>query len=369
MGRFLSPADLTYDELGRVQQPGETPIGKQAAQAGREFVCGLYETYPGGLLRALGSGVEALSGHASLLDQMCRPIGKVPPAPVQQFVGGQCPGYTHYVRVNTIQLLVGGDGVLRRNEEQFGFDVVTPIYDVKMSGVAYVVVGQQRIKVATGVTVFASAIGADGKPYPFTYIKNKYLGSTTAGTAELRDISVDPNPSDGMNCEAQKPKYDEKPIPLANITTNATLNVTPTLNLVAPITIVPTLIAPVYASIRPEINLDVGGVTVNFSGDGVRITQPGSKTIQPDPTYDPRERPPDTVNVDNSTENSTACDLTPVLDKIKEIKEEVEECCDRYHPFSSLPPDKISTTVLGSGNSGNVQLPARCIQGHPADIK
>jgi hypothetical protein len=165
-----------------------------------------------------------------------------------------------------------------------------------------------------------------------------------------------------MNCEAQKPKYDDKPIPLANITTNATLNVTPTLNLVAPITIVPTLIAPVYASIRPEINLDVGGVTVNFSGDGVRITQPGSKTIQPDPTYDPRERPPDTVNVDNSTENSTACDLTPVLDKIKEIKEEVEECCDRYHPFSSLPPDKISTTVLGSGNSGNVQLPARCFK-------
>ncbi len=360
MGRFLSPADLSYDELGRAQPSGETPIVKQAALAAREFVCGLYETYPGGLLRTIGDTTTALSGHASLLDRMCRPIGKVPPAPVQQFVGGQCPGYTHYVRVNTTRLEVASNGSISQSVEQFGFDVVTPIFDVQLSGVVFLQAGQQRVKAAAGVVVYASAIGLDGKPFPYTYRFNKYTGSTVGGTGSLRDISVDPNPNDQMNCAAQPEKYKDDPIPLARITTNATLNLTPTVNVVAPITIIPTLIAPIYASIRPEINLDVGGLTVNFSGDGVRVTSPSTRVVQPNPTYDPREIPPSTINVDNSSEGSASCDLTPVLDKVKELKQEVEECCDRYHPFGDLLSSDYDVRVLGDGNSGTYNLPSKC---------
>jgi hypothetical protein len=357
MGRFLSPADYTHDELNKTYPPGEEPVSRQIGGVAREFVCGLYETYPGGLLRMLGDSSLALSGRQTLLDKMCRPINRLPPAPAQQFVGGQCPGFAHLVRVNTTRLGVLSDNSVSPSLEQLSVDVFAPIYDVKLTGLNILTAGASSIKAFQGITVYASAIDANGKPYPYAYARNKYVDSPNAGTGDIRDISVDANPSDPMNCDAQKPKYPEKPIPLVSITNNVNITVAPTLTVSVPVTIIPTLIAPVFGSVRPEINVKVGDLVVNFAPDGVRITDPSPTPIAPNLNYDPRIVPPDTINVDDSTQSSTPVDLTPVLTVLATLKQEILDCCERDAPF--MPPDaaRLITTVLGSGESGFFNLP------------
>lgn len=375
MGRFIAPADLTYDDMDGYTPDSNPGIDRQLATAGREFVCGLYETYPGGLLRVLGSATKALTGHASMLDRMCRPLDKLPPPPTQAFVGGQCPGFAHYVRVNTTRFYVGGDGILRESPEQLGFDVVTPITDVRLSGTKFINVNGSRLKVAKGIVVDASALNAQGKPYPYSYVREKYDDPTDSGTGAITDISVDPNPADGMNCELQPPSYPDNPIPLVSITNNANITLAPNVNVSVPIVIVPTLIAPVFATVRPEINLNIGGVNVNFAPDGVRFTSPSDHAIAPDSSYDPREFPPDTVNIDDSTQNSANCDLQPVLNELDQIKKELEECCERDRPYPPPDASKVIITPLGNGNSGLFDLPPDTFQvglkitDHPLKVK
>lgn len=358
MPRVIKPVDLTYEDLDAVPDLPFPPLAQQAGQAAREFVCGLYEAYPGGMLQVGSTALRAITGKRTLLDQMCRPIGRIPPDPQKQFTGGQCPGVIYQVRVNTQRLAVYAFG-FRTEEEQISDNVFAPIEGVYASGAKFLRFEGQTVKTFRYLDVDAYEQLSPGQFARKRYRFRDY--ETAANVGLISVLSVVPERLFGGadNCGDPAPRYPDVRPPLASVQNTVNLQVSPTLQVNAPITLIPTLIAPIGVSVRPEFNVKVGDLTVNFAQDGVRITDDGQESPSFDPDFDPREFPPDSIIIEGDEIASEGCDLAPVLDKLDEIQDEIEECCDRNFPYQEIPVGDYSFSVLGEGGSGDFDLPAK----------
>lgn len=359
MPRVKTIADLTYEDLGVAPPATGDGLLPALARTAREAVCDLYENFPGGMLRQLSNVEKAVTGQQALLDTMCRPIGKLPPPPSTPFTGGQCGHEQYEMEFTTQETAVYNDGFRQENVLR-RYVVNAPVRGIRLAGTRILNYQGTYLKTFSTLIIDHAVQQPNGNwldtsvTYQF-FADGDNRGFNAVGGTTARRLNGQPD-----NCGDPKPKYPVVYPPVDKVTKNT--NVTVNNNVVIPVAlnIIPTVIAPVTNIItRPEINVDVGGINVNFGLDGITFGDNDGIPPGSDIPFDPRIDPPDSIDL-GDTITTPAVDLSPVITKLNELQKEIEECCDRYYPYQNIPANRIVQTELGQGNSGSFQVPDRC---------
>lgn len=327
--------EFTYPSLNSDQgtQTGNTL--RNAANAAANAVCGLYANAPSGLLPSLGDPLGVGAFTQGLLDDLCRPRNQVPPDPVLPFQGGQCPvaydvSYVWQGGSNT-----GGSGTtrvigkvgkvtvaLQTEAGQFkyyraDFPHANGTFNIVSGGFG---LDEGKQPITASIT---SVVRADGQP-------------DTCGNPAPVYPTREPVPSD----------YTPLPVPIK--TPSGIVNI--------PITIIPTLVKP-ELNFRPEFNVEVGDLNINFNLDGVDISfkptfnfppsgKPGND--QPFPAIDPRPNPPTSTPTRSPSVKCPDVDFTPILQRLKKLEE-----CACEGEFT------VQQQVYGKAKGNVIQLPER----------
>lgn len=325
--------DFSFPELNSDQGTQTADYLRNSANAAADAVCNLYQQYPSGIIPSLGdpTGIGAFTD--GLLNRLCGPRGKTPPPPSSPFNGGQCVCVNYLVQWT---LNFPGEAPSNGQTTKTG-----PIGGIE----------KRRNPGATLDTI--------GFQYGAPECANGFYGIITTGvdaSVVINSVTrVDGNPD---TCGSLPPTYPKVDVP-PNVY-SPTFNIGRPGGVVSvPVTIIPTLIKP-SVEFRPEINVKVGPVNVNFNlggvdlsidnSGGVDITLPSgdSRPLPPSPTSPKEPRP-------------QPCDLTEVKKKLDEIK----ACaCKKKKVLRnvvygkakgrtvSLPPDTQYCVLSGSPTSG-----------------
>lgn len=324
--------DITYSEFYKNLADGTAGTLEKIGDAAASLACGLWSSYPAAMA---GTGINDPSTQlmSALYDRMCKPRNQEPAPPQQPFSGGQCDcvmyavsvtawldGNFWFTNTNYYPGPISG-GYLREEGSgflSFGIDIGTPACG-----------GRRRHNFISG----------------FAEFKNEPGGAyCVINSVTRQDGAPD-------TCGSPSPQYPPTTIPPGEHSTNTpiTINNTP---IVVPVTIVPTtIVAPVF--IRPTLNVDVGGVNVNFDLGGLTISLPN-------PSGEDKKLPPGDWNNPFPTDRPPASgqdiDLQPLKDALKRLEDdlaELKECaCDEGSGVS------LVGSALGSGRSGFFNLPA-----------
>lgn len=291
-------SDLTFPSLNSDQGTETADYLRNAANGAANAVCSLYANYPSGIIPDLGdpTGIGAFTD--GLLNNLCRDRGQVPPPAQPPFIGGQCP-VLYFLNLTWVQGSFSGSG---GGAGAFGpisnyREVTTPGGKSK-SVFVDLAVGTPNQQLNFRV---AGGLGYDDQP-----------GEVVVNFAPVR---ADGNPD---NCGSPPPIYPVVPVPPSVY--SPTYNIKgPGGTVSVPVTIIPTLIQP-SVNFRPEINVKVGPINVNFNlggidftldnSGGVAITLPSgdSRPTKP-PALPPKEPRP------------KECDLSGINTKLDQIKE------------------------------------------------
>ena len=310
--------DFTFPELNSDQATETADTLRNAANAAANAVCDLYENYPRGVIPSFGdpTGVGAFTD--GLLNRLCAPRGKTPTPPALPFTGGQCVCIQYRV-MGTIN----GFGIGSSNFDLFAQGPIGGIVNNKQGG------SDNRYG------FFSGAAACGGRVF------NGVIQSALDGTVVI--TSVTPFPVVPDTCGNPPVEYPDVVIPPIAFSPNITVGL-PGGSVSIPVTVIPTVFAPLTV-FRPEFNVDVGGINVNFNLGGVDLTlnlpggnpirlPPGDSRPVPPPSTPPREPVP------------SPCDLTEVIDLLEDIK----ECaCDE--------PRNLLSTSFGLARGRAIALP------------
>lgn len=352
------PVDITLRDYHADRAVGNLSSIGNIVNTAAEMICGLYGKSPSSFLRIVDPSSGLIDNNRPIFDDLCAPIAPLPPPPQQQFGGGQCEDVRYNVSFTATLRGEAVNGVYPspRNVSYTAAlwgkvgSFTLAGYEERQSG-PFTYRGYSRIE--------CICKGDGGLP------NSGYGPATILGSSgnEIQSFSIGSvSRVDGQadSCGSRQPSYPPTspdpndytrifPIPQPDGSTKNTS-----------VTIIPTF-APIIGIFRPEINVDVGGINVNFSLGGFTL----SPTIEIPVGADlPIGQPSTTtnkkvaINIPISGGGGTT-DLKPALDAIADLKKEVEECCDRYHPFSDLLTSDYDIATLGSGSSGSFNLPAK----------
>lgn len=336
MARLLMP-DIPFSELNANLSTNTGDALTNIANTAANFYCDLYAADPlgvtGGLIRTpAGTAINALN------TRLCSPRAKNPPPPALPFSGGQC-------------------------EIEYSFDTSFGSTDPERPGNPTIpIIGTASYSLVPG-PVLGTAIrlnaGGQGKrgvvlvkPSPLypdgelvVWISSDSVLERYEG-AYVRISNVQPsNASLPDNCGNPAPTYEPVVAPVINFSAPVSVNFGVTGNLVVPVTVVPVRIAP-NINIRPEIKVDVGGIEVSFSPDGVTFNfgdNNNTTNISPSPGTDPRTNPPAPRPPSGGGGGSVQCpdpcpdpcDDTAVLEKLgdlEELLEDIKDCaCEKTY--------------------------------------
>lgn len=324
-------ADIPYSEFYKSLADGTAGTLENIGNAAASLACGLWSSYPAFMA---GTGINDPSTQmmSALYDRMCKPRNQEPPPPQKPFNGGQCNCVQY--RINYTNYL-GGSEWYTADTTQYG----------PLSGPSIEGDGPNK---SYGLYVGAPGCGERHR-YNFISGFENWAIAPNAAFCTINSITrVDGSPDD---CGDPPPQYPPVVVPPGDLTTNAPVTINNT-SVVVPVTIIPTtIVAPVY--IRPTLNVDVGGVNVNFDLGGLTISLPnpsgGDKTLPPG--KDPRTNPP----TSRPPLGGTNIDLKPIerkLDALKDLLDQVKECACGGESGVTLQGQ-----TLGSGTSGWFDLP------------
>jgi len=231
-------ADFTLSELAEGAGTGTANFGKNVANRGADFICGLYHDYPGPVLQNPGSSF--LKGF---WDSLCvgRPAG-LPAQPTRMFDGGQCIGVPYVITIGYWYSETDGP-------YNSGLAVKGPI-----SGV--------RLDPADGRTAQVLARPSGGSmANPQVWLNVSSL-PYPAHHITVQNIARDDGGAD--NCGNLEGTYPLDPIPANRLQGTTTIVHNDGSNITLPI---------VYAPIQPSlpITVDVGGVPLKFDLGGVKL--------------------------------------------------------------------------------------------------
>lgn len=350
--------DLTYKELRANRAAGNLSLYGQIADAAAEKICGLYGKSPASLVRIIPFGTGLIDNSRGVFDDLCQDIAPPPALPAPPFSGGQCDAIRYDV---TLAIVVR---TARDNPPRF-FDQSVTVTDRVYGPVTGTVLTNPGTNTGFGLnwngfrTVNIACRGGNEEgPLP-PKLFSPYGGSApNIISAAITSVSRVDGSAD--NCGSPPATYPPPSTDPSDYdgTTNITISPTTTVNV--PVRIVPTF-APVVGIFRPEFNVDVGGINVNFSAGGLTFSPTLEIPVGVNlPGSDPRTNPPAALPITKPSAGTCPdVNLQPVLDQLDIIKKEVEECCDRYHPFSDLLTSDYDVATLGSGSSGAFNLPAK----------
>lgn len=285
--------DFTFPELNSDQGTQTADTLRNVANAAANAVCDLYEDYPSGIIPSFGdpTGVGAFTD--GLLNRLCSPRGKVPTPPTVPFSGGQCVCVQYRV-----QGTYNGFGIGSGNFDLFAFGPIGAIFNNKLPG------GDNRYGFLSGT----DACG--GRVF------NGVIQSGLDGTVTITSVTRQDSQPD--TCGDPPPQYPIVVIPPEAFSPTIAVNF-PGVTVNAPVTVIPTVFAPLTV-FRPELNVKVGPINVNFNLGGVDfdVNLPSGDSVVL-PPGDTRPTPPTPVPPKNQP--SQPCDLTEVNRKLDEIRE------------------------------------------------
>lgn len=353
----LSPVDITYEDMDRADAENHPGLLPEVTRVARRFFCDAYAATPFLWDYKQWGQDSPTSLPTAMFDRMCRPLGVLPGNRTAPFTGGQCPNVLYEVRLTHTETAVLNDQFRTEN-------VVTsntfygPIRKVYMFGGIFLKAGGVVLKTYKGFKVECNESDGQGGFRPTTLILKQFSDENLRGINDLGQITV--TRIGGVdNCGDPEPQYPQTPPNINNFNNTVNLTIAPNVVVNAPITIVPTLIAPVGVVVRPEVNVKVGDIVVTFSPGGATYSTPDPLPPGVDIKEDPREFPPDVINNDNSIDlGGSDVDLTPIVQKLNQIEDELHKCCNRNYPYPF--PEGATVTSLGNGNSGTVDLPEKC---------
>lgn len=314
-------ADFSHSELASDLTTNTRDTLRNVANTAANVLCGIYEQYPTGILPSVGS--TPISNIAtSLLDNLCAPRNLLPPANTVPFTGGQCACVSYNISYNVVV-----NGVPSGPNSATLEGPISTYRDVDTSS-------------GTALAVFGFIAGTPQCNGPR---KVGAIGNVNPRTSSLTVISVtrvDGNPD---NCGSPPARPIQDYPPPNSYTVNAPVTIGGnTVN--APVTIIPTVFAPV-GIFRPEFNVDVGGINVNFNLGGVDFTLKPELNVSVNlpGNYPPGAKPPAIAPRDPVSET---CDLTEVIDLLEDVKE-----CACPPQFNNL------TTSYGAAVGRAISLP------------
>ncbi len=292
--------EFTFPSLNADQGTATSSGLRNAANAAANHLCGLYRDYPSGLVPSLGdpSGVGRFTD--GLLSDLCRDRGSVPPPPLPPFQGGQC--YDLYRDEGTWQQgslsgsFNGGQRFGKRSNPRIVADPPG----------------------TTQGTIFVDVQESPGSPVVQTRLQNVgFGGQGSVPTFVYSPVFLG---SGGDSCGNPSPAYPPALPPPGAYSTDVPVGVSG-VPIVIPVTVIPTVFAP-RLQFRPEFNIDVGGINVNFNLGGVTLSLGGSRdTSITLPKFDPRPLPPPPTSPRDPTTVASNPDLSGITDLLDDIKE------------------------------------------------
>lgn len=348
----LYMVDFIYDQLRDAQED----IGNGAAnlvRAARSAVCNIYANYPG-VLTYNGIGQPPSVIARAFYDNICRPDFPPPALPSPGYSGGQCP----------VQYTIGYSIVAEFPPNPPGR--FTTAGSVTIWGTFK----GTRVTPSANQWNVSLVGGANGAPNatvltPLLAIANSYSAPVVTITSVTR---VDGQPDNCGNPETPDP-IESPPQNIFEYDVDIDIGGT---TITSPLVVIQTENNNSF-EYRPEINVDIGGILINFQFDGVRINLDGDENtpLPPPITPDPRPNAP-TLPPKDGTKNGGECpdvDLEPVLVAIANVQGVVEVIegnveellnCDRCNrlPVTST---EYSRQSFGAAQSGEYEIGQRAV--------
>lgn len=335
---------FTYPELNEEQGTNTADGLRNVANTAADFVCDLWENYSEFTSSwADPTGIGKFNN--ALFSRLCEPRNKRPPVePVSAFIGGQCPKLytvTYSLRYGPNNSTAGPITIS---------NVLGPIQGFYVRSVSP---GRKKY----GIKFQPNASRPTGDHF--------VLEGNDVDVMPVQLLSLIATPVSGQdNCGDPPPTYPPKVPGPDDVKKNVNVNVGAGVAIFAPVTLIPTRF-DVDAQINPQINVNVGPFDVTFDAGGITLSPSfnfgGQSKVVPD-----EDSTPTIILPPSDQKKGTDCpevkvpatDLTPVisrLDALKELSEDIQEC--------SCPiPYETQVQASGSGNSGEIGLPANAIQ-------
>lgn len=265
--------DLTFPQLNSDQGTATADALRNRANAAADLLCDAYQNYPGALLPGTidPAGVAAFTD--GLLGGLCAPRGKTPPPPARPFEGGQCEKL--YRRIGTLTDALGSRPIDRGT----GFGKFSNFRSTTINDGF----GERR-----GWFV-DQGVGTPNQELGIALAESTRLSEFPSPTYSFQPVTVD---GSSDNCGSLPPVYPDVTPPPAAYDRNVPVDA-PGRSVNVPVTIIPVIFPPGAIQFRPEFNVDVGGVNVNFDLGGVSFSVGKPAPSQPRlPGFDPRPLPP-----------------------------------------------------------------------------
>lgn len=318
-------ADISYPTLNATQGTDTADYLLNKANAAADAVCSLYQNYPSGIIPSLGDPTGIGEFTDGLLRNLCGPRDKLPADPTRPFEGGQCACVTYNVTVTV-------DGPLAGTRTYSGLN--GPISNVAFESSG----GNQNLMITYG----SPACGG--------VQKDNVLGPIGGSSSHVTGVSIVRSNGSPDTCGSLPVKYPEVIVPPSVYSPNITIK-GPGGNVSVPVTIIPTLIRPTV-NFRPEINVKVGPINVNFNLGGVDFSVDNSGGVDITlPSGDSRPTPPPSVQPKDPRYKE--CDLTDV----KKLLNDIKACACKKNKVvktQTYGPAKGRTVALPSGTAGVV---------------
>lgn len=332
-------ADISLAEMNEALTSGAGDFLVDAANAARRGVCRAFRGAPAAIV---GSPLDNAAARAwqGLAERLCNPLPEPLPEPSDPVPGGQCAGRAYQITYRY------------RNTPSDSWITASPI---TRNGAIGGIVLKRTSETAMQITLFHSGGGSGGSGVeePLGFVSGE---SGSVGSAEMLSVT----PVDGLpdDCGDVPPNYPIQPADAGDLDYLDTIPVggKPTQ---FPITINPVKV-DVGIQVKPEFNVNIGGIQVNLDITGAKITISPTLNINPvlPPALDPRPEPPPAVQPpqDPGQADEDIGDalesLAEAIEEVKEISEAAKTCACEEEPEVSLVPD-----LLGSGASGDYLLP------------
>lgn len=332
-------ADISLAEMNEALTSGAGDFLVDAANAARRGVCRAFRKAPAAIV---GSPLDNPAARAwqGLAERLCNPLPEPLPEPSDPVPGGQCVGRSYQV--------------VYRSKNSPSDPWITSSPFERSGGIGGIVL-KRSSETAMAITLIHSVGvgGGSGVEETLGFVSGE---SGTLGSAELLSVT----PVDGLpdNCGDVPPNYPIQPADAGDLDYEDDIPMGGKI-VKLPVTINPVKV-DVGIQVKPEFNVNIGGIQVNLEITGAKITISPTLNINPvlPPALDPRPEPPPAAQPPQDPGQAdedigTALDeLAEAIEEVKQIAEDTKTCACDEDPEVSLVPD-----LLGSGDSGDFVLP------------
>lgn len=355
------PTDLSRAAWKAGRVAGQASFYGEVANQAANAICGLYGKSPSSFLRVVPVGSGFIDNNKGFLDDLCEGVAPLPPPPEQKFSGGQCDGERYRINFSVRLRAPAVNGVSPApRTASYEVYVWGAIADIRLGDYVDEVSPPFRYQ---GYKRLECICRGDGGLPGAAGQNIAILGSSSAEIQSIVSLNVTKFNRSPDTCGNPSPVYPPISRNPTDYDKTVDFRISPTVSVPVNVSISPTVVvaAGVFS---PEFNVNVGGINVTLSAGGFTFSPTVEIPVGVSfPIGDPRVNVSPTFSIDTASKKcADDIDVLEILKRIRELKLEVLECCERDNPFEPPDADRVVVTELGVHSSGLFDLPKRTFQ-------